>query len=144
MIVFLDIDGVIKLDWDAVSWDKQCIQNLNMLTHVLDLKYIITSTWRINNTKEVLQDIFIKQGIIGEIIDYTPVLDQEDRGVEICAWLKLNPQYSEWICLDDKISDIINYIDNRRIFECDFLKGLTLDIVNKIINKFKNNEKSNM
>ncbi len=135
MIVFLDIDGVLKLDWGSVQWTKSCINVLNTLTRELNLKYVVTSTWRVANSKEELQKIFIKQGIIGEIIDYTPILCQ-DRGFEIAAWLNDNPT-TEWICLDDKITDIKEHIDPDRIYECDFIKGLTESIGNKILKRFK-------
>ncbi len=68
MIVFLDIDGVLKLDWGKVQWTKHCINVLNTLTRELKLKYVVTSTWRVSNTKEEMQRIFIQQGIIGEMI----------------------------------------------------------------------------
>ncbi len=135
MVVFLDIDGVIKLNWGNVQWTKSCINVLNNLTKELNLKYVITSTWRVTRTKEDMQKIFIQQGIIGEIIDFTPVLCQ-DRGIEIAAWLKANP-IDNWICLDDKIVDIKDYIDPDKIYECDFIKGLTENIGNKILKRFK-------
>lgn len=137
MVVFLDIDGVIKLDWSSQKWDKPCINVLNTLTKELNLKYVVTSTWRVKYSIEELQKIFIKQGIIGEIIDYTPILCQ-DRGLEILEWFKTNPIH-DWICLDDKITDIKEYIDPDRIYECDFIKGLTDKIGQKILKRFKNN-----
>lgn len=135
MIVFLDIDGVLKLDWGNVQWTKPCINVLNMLTRELNLKYVISSTWRVANSKEEMQKIFIQQGIVGEIVDYTPILCQ-DRGIEIATWLKENPT-TDWICLDDKIIDIKEHIDPDRIYECDFMKGLTESIGNKILKRFK-------
>jgi hypothetical protein len=134
MIVFLDIDGVLK-DFGTPQWWKGCINVLNTLTRDLNLKYVVTSTWRAKYSIEELQSIFSAQGIQGEIIDFTPVLCQ-DRGLEISEYMKDNP-VTEWICLDDKISDIKDYIDPDNIYECHIVKGLTEDIGNKILKRFK-------
>jgi hypothetical protein len=36
------------------------------------------------------------------IYDYTPHLDQEDRGLEIRQWLMANVDCIDWIIIDDK------------------------------------------
>ncbi len=133
MIIFLDIDGVLK-DFGTTQWWKGCIHTLNVLTRELNLKFVITSTWRAKYSIEELQSIFLEQGIIGKIVGYTPVLCQ-DRGFEITEYMKANP-VSDWICLDDKISDIKDYIDPDNIYECHIVKGLTIEIGNKILKRF--------
>jgi hypothetical protein len=62
----------------------------------LDLKPVISSTWRINHTIEELQKIFTEQGIDVTIYDYTPNIDQTPRGVQIKAWLD-NNQCDDWV-----------------------------------------------
>jgi aspartate/tyrosine/aromatic aminotransferase len=58
---------------------------------------LITSTWRTNHTIEQLQQIFTEQGIEVPIYDYTPHLDQEDRGLEIRQWLMENVDCIDWL-----------------------------------------------
>jgi hypothetical protein len=135
LIIFLDIDGVLKTDWNKVKWNNNCISILNKIYHnIPNIEYVITSTWRITRTVKELQDILISNGIVGNIKGFTPVLC-EDRGIEISEYIKQN-DISNFIVIDDKIEDIIDYIDNDKIYCCDFIKGLTSYIGDSIIRKF--------
>lgn len=113
-IIFTDIDGVLNPHW-IKKWSKKSIDLYNSLCNEYDLKPVITSTWRIAHTKEQLQEIFKKQGIIIDIYDYTPILSGVDnfveRGKEIKKWLD-NNKYSNYIVVDDKTSDIVPFVDN--------------------------------
>lgn len=109
-IIFTDIDGVLNPHWKT-KWSKNAISIYNKMCKDFDLKPVITSTWRINHTKEQLQKIFIEQGIDVEIYDYTPLIDQADRGVEINAWLS-NNEVDNFVIIDDKTSDIERHIGN--------------------------------
>lgn len=120
-IIFTDIDGVLNPNWKK-KWSKTAVNNFNIICEELDLKPVITSTWRISNTIEQLQEIFRTQGIRIPIYDYTPLIDQSDRGLEIKEWL-LNNNCDNYVVIDDKISDIVDYIDN--VVYCVTWDGLT-------------------
>ena len=108
--IFTDIDGVLNQHWKT-KWSKSAILIYNQICQEYDLKPVITSTWRINHTKEQLQKIFDDQGIEVEIYDYTPHLDQKDRGLEIKEWLN-NNKVDNYIVIDDIVHNITPHVDN--------------------------------
>lgn len=75
-IIFLDIDGVLNLNWSN-KWDEKSIHNLNRISDITNCSYVITSTWRANPDIN-LEDVFIKQNITGKILGITNIL-AEDR-----------------------------------------------------------------
>ena len=109
-VIFTDLDGVLNPHWKT-KWSKSSIQIYNQICQEYDLKPVITSTWRINHTKEQLQKIFDEQGIEVEIYDYTPHLDQKDRGLEIKEWLNKN-KVDNYVVIDDIVHNITPYVDN--------------------------------
>ena len=109
-VIFTDVDGVLNPHWKT-KWSKSSIQIYNQICQEYDLKPVITSTWRINHTKEQLQKIFYEQGIEVEIYDYTPHLDQKDRGLEIKEWLNKN-KVDNYVVIDDIVHNITPYVDN--------------------------------
>lgn len=108
--IFTDIDGVLNPHWKK-NWSKSAILIYNQICQEYDLKPVITSTWRINHTKEQLQKIFDEQGIEVEIYDYTPHLDQIDRGLEIREWLNSN-KVDNYVVIDDIVHNITPHVDN--------------------------------
>lgn len=128
-VIFTDIDGVLNPHWKT-KWSKSAIDIYNKICKEYDLKPVITSTWRLNHTKQQLQEIFINQGIEAEIYDYTqlPVLLpnglylSKERGVEIKEWLESNI-VSDWVIIDDKTSDIDPYVSN--VIKCRSWVGLS-------------------
>ena len=122
-IVFTDIDGVLNPHWKK-KWSKSAIAIYNKICKEYDLKPVITSTWRLNHTISELQKIFIEQGIESIIYDYTPHIDQSDRGLEIKSWLN-NNKCDNWVIIDDKTSDIEPHINN--VVKCRSWLGLTED-----------------
>ena len=54
---------------------------------------------------------FIQKGIDVEIYDFTPHIDQADRGLEIKTWLS-NNKVDSYVVIDDKTSDIVKYVEN--------------------------------
>lgn len=109
-IIFTDIDGVLNPHWKN-KWSKIAIDQYNKICRDFDLTIVVTSTWRINHTIEELQEIFTNQGIERPIYDYTPLIDQVDRGLEIKEWLSKN-ECENWVVIDDKISNIVKHVDN--------------------------------
>ncbi len=121
--IFTDIDGVLNPHWRK-KWDKTAIKIYNQVCKEFNLKPVITSTWRLNYTKEELQEIFNNQGIEDEIFDYVPDLDMIDRGLEIKDWLG-NNQYDNYVVIDDRTDDIEPYVKN--VVKCRSLIGLSKD-----------------
>ena len=109
-VIFTDIDGVLNPHWKT-NWSKSAIKIYNKICKEYDLKPVITSTWRINHTKEQLQKIFNNQGIEVEIYDYTPHIDQKDRGLEIKEWLS-NNKVDNFVIIDDIVHNIIPHVGN--------------------------------
>ena len=109
-VIFTDIDGVLNPHWKN-KWSKSAIKIYNQICKEYDLKPVITSTWRINHTKEQLQKIFNDQGIEVEIYDYTPHIDQSDRGLEIKEWLS-NNKVDNFVIIDDIIHNITPHVVN--------------------------------
>jgi hypothetical protein len=133
IVIFTDIDGVLNPHWRK-KWDKKAISSYNKLCKEFDLKPVITSTWRLNHTKEELQDVFTNQGIDIEIFDYTKHLDQKDRGLEIKEWL-LNNKVDNYVVIDDRVFDIEPHVSN--VVKCRSWIGLTeeeCDIIRNILN----------
>ena len=133
IVIFTDIDGVLNPHWRKM-WDKKAISSYNKLCKEFDLKPVITSTWRLNHTKEELQDVFTNQGIDIEIFDYTNNLDQQDRGLEIKEWL-LNNKVNNYVVIDDRVFDIEPHVSN--VVKCRSWIGLTeeeCDIIRNILN----------
>ena len=109
-VIFTDIDGVLNPHWKN-KWSKSAIKIYHQICKEYDLKPVITSTWRINHTKEQLQKIFNDQGIEVEIYDYTPHIDQKDRGLEIKEWLS-NNKVDNFVIIDDIIHNITPHVVN--------------------------------
>jgi hypothetical protein len=103
--IFTDIDGVLNTV-NRNQWNKSSIELYNKLCQEFNLKPVISSTWRLNHTKEQLQKIFTEQGIITPIHDFTDSFPDEGRGREIEDWI-FNNSYDKFIILDDSVRDIV-------------------------------------
>jgi len=103
--IFTDIDGVFNTV-DRNRWNKTSIDLYNKLCLEFNLKPVISSTWRLNHTKEQLQKIFTEKGIITPIYDFTDSFPDEGRGREIEDWI-FNNSYDKFIILDDSVRDIV-------------------------------------
>jgi len=136
-IIFTDIDGVLNPHWRK-KWSKKAVLNYNTICKEFDLKPVITSTWKLNHTKEELQKVFIEQGIEIEIYDYTPHLDQQDRGLEIKQWLddsRYKDKVDNYVVIDDRTYNIEPHVDN--VVKCQSWVGLTEEECEIIRNIFK-------
>lgn len=136
-VFFLDIDGVLNIDWKR-KWKKESVDNLNIiytffLNKNIEIEYVITSTWRISNDLEEMKTIFTNQNVKGNIIGFTPLIENDDRGKEILQYLNMN-NVKNYLIIDDNIDSIIDYIDNDKIIEIDSDIGIDKKIVNKIVN----------
>jgi hypothetical protein len=120
-ILFLDIDGVLNSHQSAIYYnrighdnggnpDHFCPIALSNLHSILeefpDLKLVISSTWRLGETLESMQQKLFALGSIPpqRVISMTPVLrdPRVARGVEIEAWLKVyGNSVSRYVIVDD-------------------------------------------
>ncbi len=126
-VIFLDIDGVLVTrnsikyqylnypDETSIRFSKKAVKNLNKLIRFTKAKIVISSTWRLFHSLEDLQNIFKKQGIIGEIISTTSVEKatiEEDipRGQKITDWLKEYNNIEQYLIIDDDVqADCIQF-----------------------------------
>lgn len=121
--IFLDIDGVLNdanflkpqhqggIHTDGWKWlemiDPTKVALLNQIIEATDAKVVISSSWRLANTIEQLEQYLDHHGFIGEIYGTTPCrLSNHYRGNEIKWYLQNHPEVSTFVILDDN-SDML-------------------------------------
>jgi len=146
-LIFLDIDGVLNSN----NWFKHCdevlgkgqltnnfcpeaIEELNHIVKTTEAKVVITSTWRVLQSKKELQKHFKEEGLNCEIIDTTPVLKTE-RGIEIQTWLDQTKLTIEAFVIIDDINDMPSLEEDLVLIDSN--TGLTKDYRNLIKEKLK-------
>lgn len=129
-IIFLDIDGPIA-NWRSTfasgNWphdldnidqfDPVAIAMLQRLTRMYDVKFVISSVWRMTFTHEQIGKAF-NLPTIGST-------DQKNgiRGEQIKRWLDAHPEYTTYAILDDS-SDMLP--EQMAFFvQCDPDNGVT-------------------
>ena len=110
IFIFTDIDGVLNPEWKK-KWSKKAVLQYNRACRDFGLLPVITSTWRLAHSKEQLQLIFRDQGVEPDIFDYTPHIDQADRGLEIKKFLEEN-HCRGYVVIDDRVHDIEPHVEN--------------------------------
>ncbi len=126
-VIFLDIDGVLVTrnsikyqyinfpDETNIRFSKKAVKNLNKLIRLTESKIVVSSTWRLFHSLEELQNIFIKQGIKGNVISTTSIEKatvEEDipRGQKIADWLKQHSKITQYVIIDDDVqADCIQF-----------------------------------
>jgi hypothetical protein len=100
-LIFLDIDGVLndfERSWGEVpdynpAFVPRCVQHLNLILRDTEAKLVLSSSWRnlivaghmsVYGFNVMLQSA----GVRGEIIAHTRSEDDEDRWMEIAAYLR--------------------------------------------------------
>ena len=150
-IIFLDIDGVLNSAAYLKRWrdetfrhekgekkgdrwiemiDELAVPLLNKIIEVTGAKVVISSTWRILNSAEMIQTYLNKKGFVGEIIGCTPRLPFDDRGTEIERWLKTHDPVESFVILDDG-SDMGPVLD--RLVHTTWATGLQQEHVERAI-----------
>ena len=132
-VIFTDIDGVLQIN-NPKKWNKKCCKLYSDICNELDLKAVITSTWRVQYKLRELQEIFYSQGIDVEIVGTTDVLGIE-RGEEIAMWLSDN-MISNYVVIDDNVKDILPFVNNVVTIKKSY-EGITEDNINEIRNIVK-------
>lgn len=120
-IVLLDFDGVLNdSNWlrslEERSWigmiDPSKVELLNQIIKETEAKIVVSSSWRIQNSTEQLQDMLDRCGFNGEVIGCTPAkLSNCFRGNEIQWWLNKHPEVEKFVILDDE-SDMLHLKDH--------------------------------
>jgi len=149
-IIFLDIDDVPT---NEVMWrykdvnsnhqfDERCVRYLNTLIERTGAVIVISSARRMGTTLNEFRKIFKEEGFKGEIIDVTPICEEDHiiRGNEIYKWLRDNEDiydetyidYKNYVILDDE--DITLSFQKNNFVKVDRFSGLTPDILNDAIN----------
>ncbi|MFF2878505.1 HAD domain-containing protein [Gottfriedia sp. NPDC057991] len=150
-IIFLDIDGVLDTDRQIrinnlkqinyIKFDQKAMENLKKITGKTQAGIVITSTWRIHQSKngylcrELIrnfQDCDINPALI---IDITPIIDlkmkPEIRKLEISKWLSTK-DVEKFVILDDQwhMGNL-----NDHFIRCLPFNGITNKIVEEVIKK---------
>jgi hypothetical protein len=106
-VVFLDFDGVLNgferwPDWAGRRWlDLDAIARLNVITEATGAVIVVTSTWRLSPSCDVVR-LLGSAGVLAEVIDVTADLAGEDRGTEIYDWLNNTAEPVDgYVVLDD-------------------------------------------
>ena len=104
-IIFLDIDGVLCIDWNqghadgyGHGFDEGCVANFATIIQRTGAAIVISSTWRKAGI-EVMKQMWRERKLPGHIAGMTPVLHTK-RGDEVRAYLSENPCHS-YVILDD-------------------------------------------
>jgi len=122
-IVFLDIDGVLNVDYDDKDqfghiFRDEYVQNLKEIIEKTGAKIVISSTWKDKGIERMLA-LWKERNLPGEIIDVTPdcvdvcdatnivYYDQVKRGHEIKLWLDRHPEVTQYVIFDD-IQDFLD------------------------------------
>ncbi len=140
LVCFLDFDGVLNCalsikEFGDDSLDPFRVRLLNRLAS-FDVKFVVSSTWRLYSSFEDLENILEKCGFKGELIGTTPYIAEDiknKRGAEIDIWLKAQDDIDNFIILDDD-NDISPFEDH--LVKTTFVYGLQdrhIDIALKLL-----------
>ena len=93
-IIFLDLDGVLNVisqghDEYGGIFHEHFMKNLQTIILKTSAKIVLSSSWRKNGLK-IMQEMWIKRNLPGEIIDVTPTLRLRRGGSIIFYNDKLN------------------------------------------------------
>ena len=143
-IIFLDFDGVLnsthyfenrhfRPDIDVNNTlDPKAGQLLQELLDVDPaIKLVISSAWRIRNSLDTLKMYLNEVGIdTSKVIGVTPVLNSNERGDDVQAWLDIHQDQVETFVILDDDSDMAHLKD--KLVQTDSAIGLTLNDIEKI------------
>jgi hypothetical protein len=111
-IIFLDIDGVICVDFSkrrdeyGNSFKPEYVENLKAIIDKTGAQIVLSSSWRYAGL-QIIQEMWEMRNMPGEVIDVTPKWNKHlvCRGEEIAEWLRENEVDS--YCIIDDSSDML-------------------------------------
>jgi hypothetical protein len=135
-VLFLDVDGVLNsksyvrraggtFNHGAKilpDMDPHMARNLHMLDpepcgrlhrilSVTGAKVVLSSSWRYGTTTVEMAELLRLRGCTTHFVGWTPTLNlYRGRGKEIDAWLKVNPEVTQFAIVDDD-SDMDPHMD---------------------------------
>lgn len=120
---------------------EDSVAYLNEIIFLTKAKIVVTSNWRLYLTTEELDQAFKERGVIGKVFDKTnsnfvrknTPLIIGNRGLEIREWLD-NYYCTDYVVIDDQITDILEYIPKAKIVKVNSLIGLSSENVDKAVN----------
>ena len=134
MIIFLDIDGVLRRKGSPPNKFESCCLNVfeKSLTELGIFSIVISSTWRLAYSLEQIRCGFRRE-IRSFIIDSTPVSTGSakfERYEEISIWRTENHQTSTpWVAIDD---DDTLYPKYAPLIKVDAAKGIDEACANQL------------
>ena len=155
-VLFLDIDGVLNnydtlrksfeeskfsseksalKDWTSML-DTDMVKRLNVIVEKTECLVVLSSSWRLGNSRSMVELFLRARGFEGSLLSQTPsgdkVLNRKCRGDEIQAWLSTQ-RYGEVssFCILDDIPNMGHLSD--RLVLTDPKVGLTDDNVSSVI-----------
>ena len=115
-IIFLDVDGVInsrnklKEVYEKTGkphshynypFDERCLLLLKEIVEETNSYIVVTSTWREDEKgRTKLLSVLDEYELASRVIGYTEILNTV-RGIEIQEYLRIHPEISNFIILDD-------------------------------------------
>ena len=116
--------------FDMENWpfDKNALKNIHELSREKNVRFVISSTWRMGRTADQLKKLFTMKGMCIPIIDRTPSNnpDCEGRGNEIKFWLNKPHDFEveSFVIIDDDSFDI-EPVFPKNLVQTDFKDGFT-------------------
>lgn len=108
-VIFLDVDGVLNSTKTSVAnggypfelneFEAFDMHNIKLLQRFCDSSGVVivfSSAWRLSNTASEVSKVWELP-----VIDVTPNIWGQPRGVEIKQWLEENPKVTHYAILDD-------------------------------------------
>jgi hypothetical protein len=100
----------VKMD----SFNDKAVKILNSILLETGAEIVVSSDWKLYSTLDELKEMFTKYGLIKQPIDTTPNIPlkydktyytKEElshyRVMEIKNWMKLHPEVTHWVAVDD-------------------------------------------
>lgn len=152
--IFLDIDGVLNSEIYALHClnnnikmtanepiDERNIKHLNHIIEKTKAKVIISSSWRLSQSYQILAEFLHQKGFVGEVIGATPNLRGIERGNEILEFIRVYCEksnietyykdFKDYVIIDD--DDDMLYIQRNNFIQTDPYCGLTATLAQNAI-----------
>ena len=146
-LIFLDIDGVLRLDQPRWAWEPICA--LNRIISLSNAQIVLSSTWRSMIREGFMtctgfEWMLVSHGIVGAEVDgiTPPDRGDETRYEQITEYVdrkaRRGQTVGEWCILDDEYDPGHGPDEEPRLVLVDPIKGLTQDDAVKAIGILNN------